>query len=515
MFVSMGGDIVKKRVILGAAVVVLFSMSFLEKPVGAATTGYKEKWDPIPKMEYKGHNYDLKRFYYDKGDVGPEEYLVNEFMYLDKPTDLYNEKGAKYPNGIKISPQRVQVQDCMYSNTGYWIKINTWIGHKWVKWDLESEYTLIPNAKVYRQLDMSKPAIFENFRPTITVPFYNSPSYNAVMEGKLSPQYLTVSALAIGDNIYYANDKNENAQNAYVGVQTWAGEKWIRAKDLDYEYLNQDIIPVEYTNTFKLYDSPSRVYGKSYTAPRNSINTQVVHAKERRGEFVLIDTWLGEKWIESKTLIKNVSKQDKYYPGHPYLVPNYSGGYYLSEDLVNYPLGVGVWKTPVDAQSKNGGTLVKADGSVWYGIANSRWMKADFVEPYIETTGKLKTFKTLKMFDAPNESSRKLYDLNPQTLTVRAKFGGWYAVDTWIGLKWVKAGADDFYTAQEENHEIKQDTYIYSRPIQSMENRIQLLNKKTVKKIGSVQWHNKTWVQVKYNDSGAVGWYVQGSSTRI
>ncbi|PHE64334.1 N-acetylmuramoyl-L-alanine amidase [Bacillus toyonensis] len=181
-------------------------------------------------------------------------------VWMTKTFYLYND--ASLSSGI-ASDCGAQPVGVIEERADGWIKIDTWLGHKWVK---TTEKKVWMNSNFY---------------------LYNDSNYSSGIASECLPQPVGVI---------------EERAGGWIKIGTWLGEKWVNT-------IEQKTDTIYFDKVFFAYDSPnfsSNVAGKF--AP------QTVTVKERRGSWLLIKTGYGDKWVNKDTLTNSSVMLD---------VPNY------------------------------------------------------------------------------------------------------------------------------------------------------------------------------------------------
>ncbi|EJR45142.1 hypothetical protein IIM_05042, partial [Bacillus cereus VD107] len=164
----------------------------------------------------------------------PKRFSLNRVFYA------YNSPSLTSGIAGGFAPQDVDILD---ERPGGWIKINTWMGDKWV---LKEEKKIAMNKNFF---------------------IYHNPSLSGGVICECEPQYVTVV---------------EELTNGWVKIETMAGHKWILPNEKKI-YMNKN---------FFFYNNPSLSSGiVSEAAP------QPVGVIEEKDGWVRIHTWLGYKWI--------------------------------------------------------------------------------------------------------------------------------------------------------------------------------------------------------------------------
>jgi len=96
---------------------------------------------------------------------------------------------------------------------------------------------------------------------------YNQPNFKALKTNSFNPQTVTII---------------ETSENGWALINTYNGEQWF--------YINDNLRFIE--NTMTLFES------KYDEVPIASLSSQIVKIIEEDDNWLLIDTWLGLKWVD-------------------------------------------------------------------------------------------------------------------------------------------------------------------------------------------------------------------------
>ncbi|WP_336769711.1 hypothetical protein [Bacillus bombysepticus] len=459
----------------------------------------KKLWDPIPKYMQKGET-DLNRgYYYDFGDVTDKEVSSKVLLYLGQHFPLYDKVHGN-PTGAWLNPQTVEVLSVTEVLNAYFIEINTWQGPKWIKWTDVSFNSTLPIVKVKYPVNGDGSSIFKSVSNKTEVPIYKSPGNNAVVEAYISPQDLKVSSVGLGDYIH--PEYEGTVQNGYIGIQTWLGERWVKANDIDTEVMGRYIYPVTTSNVFALQDKPERITGFKSGIPH--IAAQKVYAIQRKGPFVQIKTWLGDKWIEADEYIDDLHDNDSYKAeatpvqinenSNLYDRPDYQSDKFSATNTQLYELT---------------GTFKKENGEVWYYVKNGNWVPASEVEPMIDTTGVFESKEDRMLFTLYKSYLGNSYMVNPQPLQFKKKLGDLYLVDTWLGERWVQKQNDDQVTFNEKDFTLQSTAKLYKKPVKADSVEVGDVTAQVVKEVARISWNGQNWIQVKVPATNQEGWILE------
>ncbi|GAB6422977.1 hypothetical protein bcgnr5372_27120 [Bacillus luti] len=498
----------KKKFILGLTMAVLvgsFAPSFGDGHVAKAAE--KKLWNPIPGYDEQRDYFVGRSFKYDMGDITSDQVVNKKVLYLNKPTALYDAADGK-PNGMVLAPQTIEYLHVQpiepTGDRGYFILLDTWAGKKWVKWVDESWnlFGLFPGVELTYPKDPKGESIFNSVSNKNSIPIYNAPGKNGVVEAYVAPQTLKVTSVGTGDD-YALDYYSRNAQNGYIGINTWLGERWVKVNDIDTEVLNKKVHPVNHDNEFVLLDSPERVYG--FTNDKPAITSQEVFAIERKGTFVKIKTWLGEKWIEADEFIEGFNAGDTYKANH-YGVMD-SG---VLENAVYYDNAN--FNTPLEKVNKTGmntffGVLHKQDGETWVYADSGKWISSKDITPVVGLYGTIENKQNLKRYYADLYHTEG--ELAPQKLSVSKKFGEWYQVNGLYGGSWIHPEQGDVITIIEVDYNLATTAKLYKSTSTHESQYIEDVTPQVVKKVGDVQIGAQKWIEVKIPATGKQGFILE------
>ena len=181
-------------------------------------------------------------------------YLKGDVLYINQQTALFNDKNGE-KSGASLVPQVVHVVE----RSGDWLCIETWIGEKWINLkDADSSGDEKPNVATKHLI----PWLFT---------IYDEPSFTANRVARFLPQEVSII---------------EENDNGWGLISTDFGLYWT--------YLKEDRIYIHQHTT--LFDE------KNGGRPVGSLVPQVVCVIARDGNWLLIQTWIGEKWINTDAI---------------------------------------------------------------------------------------------------------------------------------------------------------------------------------------------------------------------
>ncbi|MFP3727669.1 hypothetical protein U8V72_21020 [Priestia filamentosa] len=179
----------------------------------------------------------------------------NKQITLLKTVSLYRDADESSKTNATVSPQTVNAIE----KKGEWIKIKSYLGNVYIKPDF---YVEGKKEQVATKIETGK-----------RLHLHDNPSTESVLNATLAPQQLYAS-YKIGD--WYA-------------VNTWLGTKFIKPDFTEEEYIGY----VTTTENLKVYNSP---YISDETGA--TLSPQTLKVLKRKGEFLLIQTWMGPKYIK-------------------------------------------------------------------------------------------------------------------------------------------------------------------------------------------------------------------------
>ncbi|OCT13381.1 hypothetical protein A8709_17355 [Paenibacillus pectinilyticus] len=188
-----------------------------------------------------------------------EEIPMNKNVGLTGEEVIYNYPLSHYPTGATINSQTVKV----ISIIGPWMKIQTWLGEKYMLAQHQIIDNVVENSGV---LDLA----------AIT-PIYALPFENSQPEGELAPQRVNYMEYA----------------NGWFHIQTLSGPKWIHpplSRPLQTQAINQEI---SLSNTTTVYQYPNhQAKALGVIAPQT-----IIPFEESHGWYHVHTTWIGDGWI--------------------------------------------------------------------------------------------------------------------------------------------------------------------------------------------------------------------------
>ncbi|BFT72433.1 hypothetical protein [Paenibacillus sp. P36] len=299
---------------------------------------------------------------------------------------------------------------------------------------------LLLDAKPVEAYINVKPSNITILKDTVMYDDYTHPD---IAVGVLSgPQGVTV--------VEVDQDWKQDEQVAakWYLVETWMGNKWIKAGDsvVNGKYSEEQR---EITTIFEipLYDRPGYFNGSKITpqklhttgniafSPTGGVNATSFIA-QGNGQWYMIDTWLGEKWILNPDILENVKEEPLSYDMK------------LTGEETVYPVPFIVVKSGERITPQVVLVLAKWDdrrgpwGSLWYKIRlqqGIRWVALEHdVLPSLRVTNELVELPTeTRYFDNPQINIDGKEWLNAGAYKATEASGDWYHIETGIGLKWV------------------------------------------------------------------------------
>ncbi|MFC0214250.1 SH3 domain-containing protein [Paenibacillus chartarius] len=271
-----------------------------------------------------------------------------------------------------------------------------------------------------------------------TVELYSADEETAGMNEWVAPQILTVLDEGRDISVPTGDYSKPVVYKHWLLVQTWLGPRWILPQEHQFRELRDD--DYELRGPTPIYDDAGNIAGE--LAP------QKVRVKEKTvGNYFsnpyrfLIDTWLGPKWIYKPREWIEAAPQTVM-ESIPLFLPDGAILYAAPETYqkvftVNRKAQAAVsdkrWRNWYHVQAEDG-----TEG--WLAAGDTGWIKMRGI-----AVGKLKavnkkvTVQQAKpLYRQPNRNDKYMdTELGPQTVNVKAQFGDWYQVETWLGLLWI------------------------------------------------------------------------------
>ncbi|MDZ4468027.1 hypothetical protein [Bacillus cereus] len=192
---------------------------------------------------------------------GEVQWMSNPFLTFNEPTF----SSTRGNSGVPYSAQNMKVVD---GNTQGWLKVSTWEGEKW----------MYPGVAETTAVD-------KNFY------VYNEPSFTSA-KGNGGNQYLPQKFLGV----------MEKRQDGWWKVVTYEGPKWVALNGIKMK------IDVNFTT----FDEPYLEAAKGNGGKQYSPQTVTVYdgKKTQQGDFYLIATYEGQKWMSMKAEKEFNEKRD-------------------------------------------------------------------------------------------------------------------------------------------------------------------------------------------------------------
>ena len=225
-------------------------------------------------------------------------------------------------------------------------------------------------------------------------PLYHSNSLKSGIAGYLKPSGL----------------KTIEKKGDFYLVNTYLGKKWIHSSYVQQPF-QQGIRTVR---TLELYDAPNAKMKKPAMVKPSTLTTYA-----KMGNWYLVKTWLGQKWIYHTDTVKPVSL--------PLVLKSKT---VLKDEVAGKNT----------AYSLPAGTIVNAyeQSGNYYHISTKygkHWIQ--LTTPITPINEKIKMTKTFQLYSTPSSTAGTGKYAKPVTLTAFEKTGNWYHVKTWMGDKWV------------------------------------------------------------------------------
>lgn len=191
-----------------------------------------------------------------------------KIIYLTEKTYFYHEPDTKNGAVWYLNPQKLTAIN-KYGDE--WVEVMTWLGPKWLK--------------TTKYVEGVPDIVSKKIRINQTTFLHDSPSE------------VTKRTNSIGVQTVYSKME----LNGWYLIGTWIGDKWIKP-------INHEVQPYVEILTLKestpLYTTNNEKYKVGA-----SLGTQSVYAYEKRGDWYLINTWLGKRWIKPTSF--SAQKPDK------------------------------------------------------------------------------------------------------------------------------------------------------------------------------------------------------------
>lgn len=210
-------------------------------------------------------------------------------------------------------------------------------------------------------------------------------------------------------------------QNGYILVKTWLGNKYIKSN----LYLEGEKIKaskkIQLSEITNLYDLPFDSYKR-----KELVNPQTVYSVEEINGWYLIETWLGYKYIKPENaIISNYIEKIKL---------SYNTDLLTQADS-KYKTGAVLYPQTVTATSKKGSYFLI---NTWLG---ERWIEPKYpIIGEIETlTDKIVLNKKVDLYDVPYTTIKTVASLSAnQTVQATERWNNWVLIKTWLGDKWIQ-----------------------------------------------------------------------------
>ncbi len=259
------------------------------------------------------------------------------------------------------------------------------------------------------QAPMTKDMTPTEFDKKITT-FENSYLYN-------SPSVISRTASKVNGQVLQAINK----QGDYILIKTWLGNKFIKPA----LYLEGERIKttkrIQLTKNTPLYDLPFEGYKR-----KENLGAQVLYSVEEIDGWYLVHTWIGDKYIKPEgAVIEDYAEKIRL-------------NYYT--DLLDTP----------DKSAKTGArlnpqTVTAIDKQGEFYLIKT-WLGPKWVAPIYPIIGDIEPFnqsllltERKELYSVPYEDMKAGATLAPnQTVTAKEKWGDWVLINTWVGEKWIK-----------------------------------------------------------------------------
>ncbi|GAB6552030.1 hypothetical protein bcgnr5378_04900 [Bacillus cereus] len=399
---------------------------------GSVHAEEKKLWDPIPKKAGSYYWYT----YYDQGDIKSEEYTIERKLQVSNNTMLYNLEGQ--PGNVWISPQTVTLTEYPHREPNnifdVYYKLDTWLGKKMIYRNVNEKNENFYEYEIYRPKSLVNGPIFKGVANQNIVPLYDTPREEGSVVGSITPQNLDITAVALADEKWFdvmAGERNHRYTKGFIGINTWLGEKWVSAVDLQVEKIEKNVYLADSVGDLELFDNPGH-YPNSAIAGSPKISPQKVYAIQKVGDYIQIRTWLGDKWVKSNVYVSEDGLGDgTVMIGDYYISTNSGAKYYNSPNgEASNTISYGE-SSPSKIKVKYKGN----DGEEWYLDKKGRWLKGSENNVAKEVRGVVVSKREAQMYDM--DMNPTSYSVAPQSLYYSYEVGHWFLIDTWLGKMWV------------------------------------------------------------------------------
>ncbi|UUZ86143.1 hypothetical protein LJK88_23635 [Paenibacillus sp. P26] len=263
----------------------------------------------------------------------------------------------------------------------------------------------------------------------------------------ISPQILTVLSEGRETSVREGDASQTPAFAQWLKIQTWLGPRWIHPYEAKYNELRDDDYQLH--QQVPILDDTGKQTGL--------LDPQTIHVREKTvGGYstnsyrFLVDTEQGPRWIQAFRggidPVPNTIKEmiPMYLPMETalYDAPEYDQHAFTVADHSQAAVSDEHWRNWYHIQT--------ADGKRgWIANGDTGWNKARGL-----LFGEIKSMQKKMIVQSAKPLYRQPYaadqliiaKLGPQTVTVKARIGHWYQIDTWLGPLWM----DDTDTVEEE-----------------------------------------------------------------
>ncbi len=250
------------------------------------------------------------------------------------------------------------------------------------------------------------------------------------------------------DEVRWLFDQVELFTTVIITNSTASFEEIAKSQNypLEIQTINQKLTLLENT---PIYNNP---YPNSTKV--NTLQPQVVTATKKMGNWYLINTWIGPKWINpTNVVIGEVKKVNK--------------KIILTHQTSLYDLPSEQTRRANSLQPQAVTAIAEWNG--WYQIET--WIGPKWIKPTRAIDGvksiseRVTLTKQTHLYNLPVETTKRADSLLPQTVTAFEEWNGWYHIQTWIGSKWIKpTDAMVGVKSISESVEITGLVYLYDLP---------------------------------------------------
>ncbi|WNF37319.1 SpoIID/LytB domain-containing protein [Bacillaceae bacterium IKA-2] len=243
------------------------------------------------------------------------------------------------------------------------------------------------------------------------------------------------------------------------------------------------IFSMQVTSKTEMYNQPNPLATRT-----GSIAAQKVNVFEVRGDWYLIDTWLGRMWVNPDSPITGE-------------IETYTERLYVPENTSIYSSPTS--QVASGAISPQNVTPLRKWGD-WYEIKT--WLGPKWIKPNALLLGGIDRIsesitltEVAEIFHSPLDNQRRS-SVSVQKVTATHQWNDWYRIETWLGAMWMKPEAAIIgeVVAHPEGLYVTGNTSLYRSPTaKSSSGAIAPQNVETISKWG--EWYQiNTWLGPKW-----------------